>query len=773
MLMYLVNSKNSNLINRGNILINLIKFVAKLEFADAELEDETISAMLEIKWVNPLLLSERFLNGLTTDKKTQLILAKKPSSESIEILKDLQKEIENKPGLIIEEFSITTNYFTTELKGYVDSYKILLPQFKMNQSNKDESIIFEIDDTVNRLSYYNGLELEEMSYSFKIKKVPNIPKVINNLEKIKPTTIKNVVMLISSVIDEDQILNTKNSFIDKNDSSFELVTEYQGIISNDNDIAYLPITNLSVSEISSSGYDNILFSPQYINGNTLYIPVSSVSLIDIVSLNQVIIEMLYTYRPINFDLRKTWYFKKEDDNLINLNKYEGLIRDQYEALFFLKDRIKLIERNIKSLNEEYNKYSLFIKEDETVVIDNDYISFSYAIDDKVILETSKIYVHDPEYPKVKYCLGLFRFELVEGQNKPVIINNLYNILSSAAPHTSGLSVCFGNISTDVVSLMSTSKDIGFLTDYLISFLLNPDVTDQWGAKLRAFPIVNIDELDDSCRLHITMIRASLLTSGQFDRWVNYVYDKHNIERPDINMDELRVYAMRQDGTNAKWNKILLELSEEGFMERVMDTKVHTYSQIRRIIGLEETVVIPEDPALIRAKNIEKARVLLAEEGITLVPELHHHSEFIDAVTLAEEQLDRGDAQIDEAINILKTIIKRRYIVDVIAGLEGKVEEQIRIIDTIRDSLGDIYDSFIQGEFDEEVCKAKMIEEIRKEMSPEITPEQVVTREPFTFIDLNEVEFAILQRGYNPRLLKETMSEEFNARIEDLSLSYPS
>lgn len=774
MLMYFIDSRNSNLRSRRSMLVSLIKFLTKLKLADTELEDRD-EAKLRIKWTNPLLLSERFLNGLTEDKRTELFLAKDLSDESIETLKDLQKEIENNPGITIDEFSITTNYFSSELAGYIHSHKALLPQFEINQSNEDESIIFEIADTVNRLSYDNrGLESEEMSYSFKIKKVPNIPKVINDLEKIEPTAIKNVVMLISSVMDEGKALNIKSSFIDE-DSSYELATEYQGIISNDNNIAYLPITNLSVAETTSSGYDPILFSPHYINGNTLYIPVSSVSLIDLVSLNQLIIEMLYIYKSINFDLRNTWYFKKEDDDLINLNKYEGLIRDQYEAMFFLKERIKLIERNIKSLNEEYNKYSLLIKEDETVVIDNDYISFSYAIDDKVVLETSKIYVQDPEYPKVKYCLGSFRFELVQGRERPTIINNLYNIRNSPAPHTSGSSICFGNISADVASLMFTSKDIGFLTDYLISFLLNPNVTDQWGARLRGFPIVNIDELDDSDRLHITMIRASLLTLEEFRRWVNYVYDKHNIERPDIDMNDLHRYALRQTGTNNQWNKILLELSEEGFMEEIMETKVHTISQIKRIIGLKETIVVPEDPALIRAKNIERARVLLAEEGITLVPELQHHSEFIDAVALAEEQLDQDeiDAQIDEAISNLKATIKREYIMDVIVGLERRGDHQIRIIDTLRYILGDIYDSFIQGEFDEELCKARMIEEIRKEISPEITPEEVVTREPFTFIDLNEVEFAILQRGYNPRLLKETMSEEFNARIEDLSLSYPS
>ncbi|NLV87587.1 MAG: hypothetical protein GX025_10305, partial [Clostridiales bacterium] len=757
---------------RRDKLINLIKFLATLKLADTEIEDD--DARLRIKWANPFLLSERFHNALITDMKTELILTKDLSDESIETLKDLQEEIENNPNLVIDDFSIITDYFSPELAAYIHSDKVLLPQFEINQSNEDESIIFEIDDTVNRVSY-NDRKAEEMSYSFKIKKVPNIPRVINNLKKRETTTIKNVVILTSSVMDEGKALNIKSSFIDENTSSFELVTEYQGIISNDNNITHLPITNLSVSEISSSGYDPILFSPHYINGDTLYIPVSSVSLIDLVSLNQVIIEMLYTYRHLNFDLSKTWYFKKEDDDLINLNKYEGLIRDQYEALFFLKDRIKLIERNIKSLNEEYNKYSLFIKEEETVVIDNDYISFSYAIDDKVILETSKIYVHDPEYPKVKYCLGSFRFELVKGKNQPIIINNLYNIRNSPAPHTSGSSICFGNISADVASLMSTSKDIGFLTDYLISFLLNPDVTDQWGARLRAFPIVNIDELDDSDRLHITMIRASLLTLEEFRRWVNYVYDKHNIERPDIDMNDLHRYALRQTGTNNQWNKILLGLSEEGFMEEIMETKVHTISQIKRIIGLKETIVVPEDPALIRAKNIEKARVLLAEEGITLVPELQHHSEFINAVVLAEGQLDQDeiDAQIDEAINILKATIKREYIMDVIVGLERRGDHQIRIIDTLRYILGDIYDSFIQGEFDEELCKARMIEEIRKEMSPEITPEEVVTREPYTFIDLNEIDLAILRRGYDPILLKEIVSEEFNARIEDLSLSYPS
>ncbi|HZJ98820.1 MAG TPA: hypothetical protein VFC79_02370, partial [Tissierellaceae bacterium] len=453
--MYLINSRNSNLRSRRNMLVSLIKFLTKLKLADTELEDGD-EAVLRIKWTNPLSLDERFLNGLTEDKKTELFLAKDLSDESIETLKDLQKEIEDNPDLIIDDFSITTNYFSSELTGYIHSHKALLPQFEINQSNEDESIIFEIDDTVNRLSYTNDKVVEEISYSFKIKKVPNIPRVINNLKKREPTTIKNVVMLISSVMDEGKALNIKSSFIDE-DSSCELAKEYQGIISNDNNIAYLPITNLSVAETTSSGYDPILFSPHYINGDTLYIPVSSVSLIDLVSLNQLIIEMLYIYKSLNFDLRKTWYFKKEDDDLINLNKYEGLIRDQYEAMFFLKERIKLIERNIKSLNEEYNKYSLLIKEDETVVIDNDYISFSYAIDDKVVLETSKIYIQDPEYPEVKYCLGSFRFELVKGKNQPIIINNLYNIRNSPAPHTSGSSICFGNISADVASLMSTSK----------------------------------------------------------------------------------------------------------------------------------------------------------------------------------------------------------------------------------------------------------------------------------------------------------------------------
>lgn len=413
--------------------------------------------------------------------------------------------------------TITDRYATINGSFSFLNYNGMLPLLKNGLNVKSFHVIRTVDNFVNGVEF--NLKFEECS---------NIPNRVKKIEG-KDLGKINKVILLGKIMEEDNAVE----LFKKNGQH---IVTYEGIVKNYS-CTELDLTSLLDMGYTTTSYTDLrLCSSVFAEGETLYIPLSYLS---IESLPHLIYELgwiVQRINAINVNVSKSWYFIPETNTLESLETLAFHKQDYLKAEALLEERLRLLREDMALLDEEIKAINIAPK-NMVVKPDNSEISFMYSAGDTtLVLSTKQILVHDDKIDGVIYNLGALDILLSKGNNAPQFINKQQMIKGSHVPHANGSTLCLGNIRDDVYNLMTTNKDIEFLSDYLINFLKHPNSADPWGGKIRFFPVINTNDIDDKNLILLNMIRVSDLSHSKCQQLIR----KNNeimLSKKDISPDE--------------------------------------------------------------------------------------------------------------------------------------------------------------------------------------------------------------------------------------------
>lgn len=428
--------------------------------------------------------------------------------------------------------------------------------------------------------------------------VPNIPNFIRKLKRTEIQKIKNVY-IISKELAEESILEQAAKHAPL------AAKKYDGIIKS------AQATSIDFLSLLKDGpaythYNEILLSTGYIQDDSLYIPLSGISFVSLVSLLFVIHSIVKSIDYIT-SLKGSWFFSKDENSF---EKTEDLIRikeDYLSALMLMErrrtlinEKLELIESKIDHLNKEVPFY---------FKLENNYVSMIYSTSpNSITIKTRPIIVKDTQIPNAEYALGSIEVILMKNRDIPVFHNLTTDVYGSPIPHSSGTSVCLGNISDEVANCLSERKEFDFLIDYVINFLRKPVFHDPWGKKVRLFPLVNPNNVSIIDLITINKLRMQLIKDNKrkeiiiksFRFMSNSILNEKNRDELDSILSEFSTNSfidrlngyLFEDGISLKEDKTSLNLAlliirEEALLASISYLKELTPVQKMKILNIKE------------------------------------------------------------------------------------------------------------------------------------------------------------------------------------------
>lgn len=492
--------------------------------------------------------------------------------------------------IMTENYVMSNNIQSSNIKSSFSflNYESMLPKLKEGLDVKSYYAVKAVDNVVNSLTF--NLKIEECS------KIPNRIKRINEKDLDK---IKNVILL-TRIMDEER---TEKTFNYNN----QHVVSYDGIV-NSNSCTQLDISSLLDMEYASTSYTDLrLCSTVFADKDSLYIPLSYLS---IKSLPHLIYELgliVQKINSINVNVNKSWYFMEDTNTIESLEILSFHKQDYLKAEALLEERLALLRRDMELLDMEIKAINNRPKR-QVVKPDNCEIAFMYSVGEStLVLSTKQIHVRDDKIPGVIYNLGTLDIILSKGNDAPQFINKHQQIMGCNIPHSVGSNLCLGNIRDDVYKLMTTNKDIEFLSDYLINFLKHPNTSDPWGSKIRLFPVINTNDVEDKDLIMLNMVRLADISEMKlrklFRRNTEILLAKKDIEEDEISFYEgllelflnnssiIMDYCSNQKIEYPLYenqsNMLLLLIREEAFSHTFNDFDKFTDRQRMKSLGIKE------------------------------------------------------------------------------------------------------------------------------------------------------------------------------------------
>lgn len=451
-------------------------------------------------------------------------------------------------------------------------------------------------DAVTYISNNNAplLDNDYVAFNLSFIKRTTVPPFFTSLKKEKLKEIKKVVIVGSENEDpiDSDLLSINENFL----------KTYEGIIRTD--ISEVSNTVLSSNKRYETPYFDFRLSSSFINGNTLYLPVSKISFRLLPYLIYEVGLLVKGINEFNIDVSHSWYFSNEG-TMENLEVNKCNLYDLLEAKAILESRLSSLEIEIENRNK-----AILSLMDTTYIdssVDNNRISLVFSPKKELlILRTKPLLVKDKDFG-IEYTLGSIDIQMHQGDSSPIFFNNHLIVNGTPAPHANATYICLGNISTDVNKLMKQEKDINFLADYMVNLLLNPDVTDTWGSRIRAYPIQDSSSLSKEDWILLSMLRMTKvnLMFGVMP-WVNHSLDmSHDKEKDEekkkvigdliINLgrDVFRnsflnyVLSNTYDPSKEEFNKIIWLLKEKALIHAFSYGVYLTPLQVMKALSIKE------------------------------------------------------------------------------------------------------------------------------------------------------------------------------------------
>ncbi|MFA5635979.1 MAG: hypothetical protein WC977_08735 [Anaerovoracaceae bacterium] len=504
--------------------------------------------------------------------------------------KDLLLSEMKKIPLRINSFSIAGDGHNGTINSsfsFLD-YDKMLSKLKKGIDVTSYYVVRTVDNFVNNIDF--NLKIEECS---------NIPSRIRKINGKDLGRIKNVIIL-TKIMNGEKV---KKTFEEIN----QHIVTYEGIVSSST------CTQLDLSSLIDMGYTPTsyaelrLCSEVFAADDSLYIPLSQLSLKSLPHLIYELGWIVQKLNSINVNVNKSWYFMEDNDTMENIEALSFHKQDYMKAESLLEERLALLRKDMELINKEIEAINNRPKK-QIVKPDNNEISFIHSLGEStLVLSTKQILVKDDTINNVVYNLGAIDIYLSQGEGAPRFINKHQQIKGSQIPHTSGSSICLGNISDDVYKLMSNNKDIEFLSDYLINFLKHPNTSDPWGSKIRFFPVINTNDVEDKDLILLNMVRLSGLSSRQIFKLLSknteLLLAKKDIEHNEVsqinslstfldnNKNDLMKYCSEQEIRyplyEDKYNIFLLLIREEAISHTFNEFDRFTDRQRMKVLRIKE------------------------------------------------------------------------------------------------------------------------------------------------------------------------------------------